>query len=83
LDFFLLPLIRENKIFSVDREKKIKEYPPNHRFVHEYLQPLSEMMKLIGDRREKTITKMTHRLCQTPAGMLMQQVKDSTMVGEK
>lgn len=26
---------------------------------------------------------MTHRLCQTPAGMLMQQVKDSTMVGGK
>ncbi len=40
-------------------------------------------MKLIGDRREKTVTKMTHRLCQTPAGMLMQQVKDSTMVGGK
>lgn len=57
LDFFLLPLIRENKIFSVDREKKIKEYPPNHRFVHEYLQPLSEMMKLIGDRREKNCHK--------------------------
>lgn len=28
LDFFLLPLIRENKIFSVDREKKNKRVSP-------------------------------------------------------
>jgi len=81
----LLPLIRENKIFSDDREKNKteREYPkPSIRSFTSA--SLAEMAELINTQatKKKTVTKMTHRLDSVteppPTGMLMQQVKGST-----